>query len=204
MGGYCNMVITANDWSNVVQSNISIKNPVNFIESTDVMEGFFTLKFRDYGNDWVTFYEKSNLIVNSARKVMAHVIGGDENWFINQLVLGGDNSVTASEMLNPNRPTISDTTTVYTDNLFVRNKDDEIDSLPAWSVSFPNSPNETSVLFSIIIGRNEANITNDQPTVYLSAGLYADSGNFLFASQSFPVITKTSERELLIEWNIRF
>lgn len=183
----------------VLQPNISLRD--NLLATI----GIFSIKYRDIGQvDWQPHYEKKNLIVNSARKVMAHVISGDENWFINQLRLGGTNDVTAFQMLNPDPPTIIDTNVVYTDNLFTRNSTDQIVGNPAWSVSYPNTPNETSVLFSITIGRNEANLTGDQPTVYLCSGLFADSGNYMFSSQSFPVIAKTTERELLIEWQIRF
>lgn len=183
----------------ILQPDISLED--NLLASS----GRFAIKYRDVGHpEWKLHFAKKNLIVNSARKVMAHVISGDENWFINQLRLGGTNDVTAFQMLNPDPPTITDTNVVYTDNLFTRDSTDQIVGNPAWSVSYPNTPNETSVLFSITVGRNEANLTGDQPTVYLCSGLFTDSGNFMFSSQSFPVIAKTTQRELLIEWEIRF
>jgi len=183
------------------QKDLSFKTL--FIDNALVAEGFFSIKYNEDGN-WVNFFEKKNLIVNTARKVMANCIGGSENWFIDTLKLGGDNDLTASELLSPNLPSISDTDVVYTSNIFVRSREDRLENIPMWNVSYPNSPNETSVLFSIRIGKTEGNLLYPSPTAYTSAGLFAANGTYLFASQSFPVLTKIPEREFLIEWNIRF
>jgi len=188
-----------------MKSNMSLDPSMGFTESAPPpVEGIFTVRYRDGEGEWQQHFHKKNLIVDSARKVMARLVSGDASYYINQLQVGGDNTLTAAEMLSPNSPTISDTGLVYTTNQFTRTDTDTIDGSSAWTVSFPNEPNETSVLFSVTIGRDEANLTGSEPTVYLCAGLFADSGNYMFSSQSFPVITKTSERELLIEWNIRF
>lgn len=174
-------------------------------ERERLVEGIFGVSFRDDGGEWVPHYEKKNLIVNGARKIMAHAIGdcGASNC-INQFRLGGDNNLTAAVMLDPVRPEPEDTNLVYYSNLFVRNRGDLLLGLPAFTVSYPDEPNETSVLFEVLIGKEEANVQDPTPTVYLAAGLYVGAGSMLFSSQTFPVITKTPNREFLFSWQIRF
>jgi hypothetical protein len=177
------------------------------IEDRDrFVEGNMAIYFRDDDEkDFTLHHEKHNLIVNLARKTMAHSIGDcTYNGCITQFRLGGDNTLDAATLLAPASPQPEDTTVVYTSNLFTRNKGDLVGGIDAFEVSYPDSPDETSALFSILIGKTEANVQDPNPTVYVCAGLFSDSGAALFASQSFPVLTKTPNREFLIQWEIRF
>lgn len=174
-------------------------------ERDKLVEGYFTAKYRDDDGKWVSHFERKNLIVNGARKIMAHAIGDcSGNYCINQFRLGGDNGLNAATLLTPERPKATDIQLVYYTNLFVRNRADLVETLPGFTVSYPNTPNETSVMFEVLIGKTEANILDPQPTVYVAAGLYVGGGSDLFASQTFPVITKTPNREFLFQWEIRF
>jgi len=172
-------------------------------ERSNFVEGIFSAFIIEEGVRKL-HYKKHNLIVNGARYAMAHAVGDCDNKCINQFRMGGDNILDANELLNPTSPQVTDTDIVYTTNLFVRNKTDLIGTAPAFTVSYPNSPNETSVLFRIKVGQTEANVQDPIPTVYVCAGLFIDGGSKLFSSQSFPVLTKTPQREFEFQWEIRF
>lgn len=150
-------------------------------------------------------YEKKNVIVLGASKAMAHSIGDCEtSYCIDQFRLGGDNSLDAQTLISPPAPTINDEDLMWTANLFVRNRNDEIDGSPAFWVTYPDAPNERSVMFHIRIGKSEANLNDPIATVYTCAGLFMMDVPTLFAHQTFPVMTKTPFREFLFEWEIRF
>lgn len=168
-------------------------------------EGYFSIKYREDDGEWQEHFTKHNLIVNRARYIMAHLVGDcDFNGCINHFRMGGDQGLSNVEMLSPREPHPDDTNIVYTGNVFSRNSNDIVDGEIVWRTIYPNEPNETSVLFSIRIKRAEANLMLPAPTVYVCAGLFTHGGQHLFASQSFPVLTKTPNREFLIEWEIRF
>jgi hypothetical protein len=174
------------------------------------MQGAFRAWVRENDEPWGIHFEKKNVIVNSARKIMAHLIGdcGGVYECINMFKLGGDNSLTSTELLAPQTPTPTDTDLVYTANEFTRlNTDTGTGGVDLFNVSYPNAPSETSVLFTIDIEKSEANILDPDPTVYVAAGLLSDvvgEGILLFASQTFPVMTKTPSRAFRFEWEIRF
>jgi len=169
-----------------------------------VIEGDFRA-FIVEDNKKIIHYEKHNVIVEGARKIMARSVGDcTEPYCINQFRMGGDNSLDMQTALNPLPPNPSDIDLVYANNLFIRNKDDNILGLPAFVVSYPNEPNETSVLFTVKIGKAEANNLDPEPTVYVAAGLFMADGDILFSSQTFPVMSKTTSREFWFEWEIRF
>jgi hypothetical protein len=177
---------------------------VPLLDTEKVVDGHFQAYVFEDGKKHLHF-ERKNLIVNSARKIMARAVSDCAgNYCINQFRLGGDNSLESALMLEPARPQPEDTELVYSSNLFVRNKPDIVETVPAFTVSYPNEPNETSVMFEILIGKTEANILDPTPTVYVAAGLYVANGAILFASQTFPVLTKTPNREFLFLWTLRF
>lgn len=187
----------------------SAASPVAFVDSErkDMCEGYFAFKYRDDNGEWVQHFERKNMIVNLARKTMAHAISDEvdqPSYIINQFRLGGNNNLSSALLLEPARPQPDDAQLVYGENLFVRNKGDVVNTNPAFVVSYPESPNETSVMFEVLIGKSEANVLDPVPTVYVAAGLFTGGGAALFASQTFPVITKTPNREFLFQWSIRF
>lgn len=181
-------------------------------DKNDTREGIFSIQVIEYANnpqgELIFDWAKKNLIVNNARKTLAHAIGDVEGFgVINQLRLGGDNSLDAQALLHPALPVVTDSNIVYTTNTFIRNRDDLVDgntNYPGFSVSYPDAPNETSVLFTVRIGKTEGNLQDPAPTVYTCAGLFATQSAGLFASQSFPVVAKSSSREIVIGWCIRF
>lgn len=195
-----------------MKSQLSNVQPIELDDREKAFEGRFSIRVIDYENnpegEEVFAWEKKNLIVNLARKTLAHAIGDlDGKATINQLRLGGDNSLDATELLHPHSPVVTDSDVVYTSNVFVRNRGDFVDGDPAFNgftVEYPNSPNETGVTFNVTIGRTEGNIRDPEPTVYTCAGLFATNSAGMFASQSFPVISKNSARSLQISWSILF
>lgn len=176
------------------------------------VQGDFRIKYKDDDTEeWNIHFEKQNVIVNGARKIMSHLIGdcyGSSLYgCINQFRIGGDNSLLAAEMLNPTSPTATDTDIVYSTNLFTRNRSDTgPGSEDLFTVSYPDEPDETSVLFTIDILKTEANVMEPDPSVFICSGLFAEiNSNFvLFASQSWPVLTKLPSRQYRFEWSIRF
>jgi len=180
-------------------------------EKPNFLQGVFRAQIKENEGAWQTHFEKKNVIVNSARKIMAHMIGdcaGSPYECINLFKLGGDNGLTATEMLTPTAPTPSDTDMVYTANTFTRLRTDTgSGGASLFEISYPNTPNETSTLFTITIEKGEANLLDPDPTVFVASGLYADIsgiGVLLFASQTFPVMTKTTSRSFRYEWEVRF
>lgn len=181
-------------------------------EKNDFIEGMFAAYIIEDGEKQLV-HKKNNLIVNGARKVMAHMIGDCETnsdyLCIDQFRLGGNNSLTNEQLLSPPAPERSDTDIVYDENLFIRERGDEDtegDSL--FSIAYPDSPNETSVTFSIRMMRSEGNILHPDATPYNAAGLFSKNQNtdavLLFASQTMPVMAKTSSREFVFEWTIQY
>ncbi len=168
-----------------------------------VLEGFFKAYALE-DEEIVYSYEEPNLVVNNGAKVLAHAVGDcSGNLCINEFHLGGDNSLSAAERDDPNDPQPTDTDLQYTVNYFIRHNTDMISGTPAWETTYPNAPNEVSVLFTIRIGKSEANLMAPQPTVYVAAGLWNDT-NGMIVEQTFPAMEKTSNREFIFEWELRF
>lgn len=186
------------------------KHPVG----SHILQGHFSIMCREYDDsnnpgEWIQVWEKKNVIVNGARKIMAHLIGDCEGSYscLNEFRLGGDNSKPLEIQLEPPRPTPIDTDILFTDNLFIRTRYDvDAGNNPLFSVSYPAAPEETSVLFTIAVLRSEGNILEPSATCYNCAGLFSSSNTetSLFASQTFPVMTKKSNNEFSFRWNIRF
>ena len=182
------------------------------VRDVGYLEGHTRITIFEDGKEPFVHFDKHNIIVNNARKVMAHLIGdcaGGAYSCINRFLLGGDNTLTSAQLLSPTVPVVTDTAIKYVTNLFTRNSTDTgAGSVALMSASYPDSPSEVSCLFSIIIQKTEGNIMDPVPTVYTAAGLVAvdtaGSAPLLFASQTFPVITKTPQREILFEWEIRY
>jgi hypothetical protein len=196
-----------------MNNEISKAQDLSLGDTEKAYEGRFSIKIVDYDDDpngkEVMFWEKKNLIVNLARKTLAHAIGDlDGRGTINQFRIGGKNDLTAAEMLQPPSPAVGDNDLIFSENVFVRNRDDFVDDdplYPAFIVSYPDEPNETSVLFTLKIGRSEGNNANPAtPQCFVCAGLFATNSAGLFASQSFPIIAKTPSRAIEISWQILF
>ena len=187
-----------------------VLNKEQFVRGINYFEGHTRITIIENGKSWI-HYDDHNIIVNNARKVMSHLIGDCDGDYvcINRFLLGGDNTLTGAQMLDPNQPEVTDTEIKYTTNLFTRNKGDlGAGSVELMATSYPDAPSEISCLFSMRILKTEGNIMDPDPTVYVAAGLVAvddpETTPLLFASQTFPVITKTPQREILFEWEIRY
>ena len=176
---------------------------MRLVDKCLILEGLFKAYILE-NDELVYSYADPNLVVNNGAKVLAHAMGEcTGNSCINEFHLGGDNSLSAAERDDPNDPQPTDTDLQYTTNYFIRQNTDTINGNPAWEVTYPGSPNETSVLFTIRIGKSEANLMAPSPTVYVAAGLWNDT-NGMIVEQTFPAMEKTPTREFIFEWELRF
>jgi hypothetical protein len=177
-----------------------------------LIQGDFRVRIFEDGevvHDW----QKHNIIINSARKVMAHLIGdcGEGGSFdcINRFIISGSNTATIDELYHPIQPTETSSDLPYTTNSFERDRGDiGSGGEPLFTVTYPDAPLERSTLFSIKVTSTEANLMHPEPTSYLCAGLFSyDNDTELyvpFAMQAYPVIMKIPGREALFEWEIKF
>jgi hypothetical protein len=138
----------------------------------------------------VIAHEKHNLIVNGARKALAHLIAeAPANYRITQFKLGtGGHGV---DILTPVSPTINDTdleTPVFTKNIS--------------SFQYLPSGAETSVEFTIVVDLAEAN--GGGVVAYTEAGLLCADGVTLFARETFPAVVKNANRRISFIWSILF
>lgn len=138
-------------------------------------------------------HEKSNLIVNGARKALAHLIAErPETYRVDYFKLGTGGHA-PGDILTPVSPTVTDTgleELAYTKS---------IDH--AGDVYLPTPPAETSVKFVVVLEKAEGN--GSGTVAYCEAGLFCNNGT-LFARETFPAIVKNSTRRITFEWSILF
>jgi hypothetical protein len=135
-------------------------------------------------------HEKHNLIVNGARKALAHLVAeADANYIINEFQLGTGGHA-PGDILTPVSPTITDTALeipAFTKAITV------FEYLPALA--------ETSVKFTVIVDKPEGN--GSGVVAYCEAGLFCDNGT-MFARETFPAVVKNANRRVTWEWSILF
>jgi hypothetical protein len=138
-------------------------------------------------------HEKSNLIVNGARKALAHLIAeANAIYRIDTFKLGTGGHL-PGDILTPVSPTITDT------DLEELQFTKAIDHLQ--DTYLPTPPAETSVKFTVVVEKAEGN--GSGTVAYTEAGLYCQNGT-LFARETFPAIVKNSTRRVVFEWSILF
>jgi len=135
-------------------------------------------------------HEKSNLIVNGARKALSHLIAeSSPQYILSQFKIGTGGHV-IGDILTPIAPSIIDT-----------DLEDPVFTKPIGSFEYLPSGAETSVKFTIVIEKFEANGTG--VVAYTEAGLYTTDGT-LFARETFPAVVKNDARKVTFEWTILF
>lgn len=138
-------------------------------------------------------HEKHNLIVNGARKALAHLIAErPEIYRIDYFKLGTGGHV-PGDILTPVSPTITDT---GLEELAFTKAIDHLND-----VYLPTPPAETSVKFVVVVEKAEGN--GSGTVAYCEAGLFTNN-NTLFARETFPAIVKNSTRRITFEWSILF
>lgn len=138
-------------------------------------------------------HEKHNLIVNGARKALAHLISQAPASYKIDLFKLGTGGHLPDDILTPVSPTITDT------DLEIMAFSKAIDhSADAY---LPTPPAETSIKFTIVVEKYEGN--GSGIVAYTEAGLFCASGD-LFARETFPAIVKNSSRRIIFEWSILF
>lgn len=174
------------------------------IEGGD-LRGEFTALIREFDgpNDKVgrliTHYKEHNLIVNTARQALAHLIAeGDPNFVMQDFAMGDGHHVggpgQSGNILTPVAPVITETTL-----------ENELFRKAIGSFSYPAAPDITSVIFTTTIERGEAN----DPYMAASATAYTEFGlftvnNTMFSIKSVPAMVKHSDREFEFIWKIIF
>ena len=138
-------------------------------------------------------HEKSNLIVNGARKALAHLIAEAAAIYRIDYFKLGTGGHAPGDILTPVSPTITDS------NLEELAFTKAIDHLN--DIYLPTPPAETSVKFTVVVEKAEGNGTGT--VAYTEAGLFC-SDSTMFARETFPAIVKNSTRRVTFEWSILF
>lgn len=139
-------------------------------------------------------HEKSNLIVNGARKALAHLIAEVPTIYrIDYFKLGTGGHV-VGDILTPISPTINDV--ALEEEVFSKAINHGDDTY------LPTPPAETSVKFTVVLEKAEGNGTGT--VAYTEAGLFCNDGVTMFARETFPAIVKNSTRRVTFEWSILF
>ncbi len=163
------------------------------------VRGSVLARFTDYapGTNTVVaegiLHEKTNLIVNLARKSLAHLVAEGEGVYVVNTFKLGTMGHSGSDILTPVDPTVTDTT--LTDPSPFSKVIPTLEYLPVG--------NETSVKFTIPVEKAEANGAGGAAVAYTEAGLFSTNGN-LFARETFEAIVKNANRKVTFEWTLLF
>ncbi|MFA5071309.1 MAG: hypothetical protein WC511_02950 [Candidatus Pacearchaeota archaeon] len=183
--------------SNNLRDKVSSRNDLTLSEVHSIDDKILvrgSVKCFVEENGVVTLHhEKHNLIVNGARKALAHLIGEALTAYRVDMFKLGTGGHLPGDILTPVSPTITDTD--LEEPFFSKALDHGSD------VYNPASPNETSITFTVAIEKYEGNGTGIVP--YTEAGLVTQNGT-LFARETFPAIVKNSSRKVTFQWSILF
>jgi len=138
-------------------------------------------------------HEKSNLIVNGARKALAHLIAEAAAIYRIDYFKLGTGGHAPGDILTPVSPTITDT---QLEELAFTKAIDHVND-----TYLPTPPAETSVKFTVVVEKAEGN--GSGTVAYTEAGLFCSDGT-MFARETFPAIVKNSTRRVTFEWSILF
>lgn len=168
---------------------------IQSIEDTITLRGSVKCYVEENGVTTL-LHEKSNLIVNGARKALAHLIadisGVQTLYRIDYFKLGTGGHA-PGDILTPVSPTITDT--ALEELAFSKIIDHNDDTY------LPTPPDETSVKFTVVVEKAEGN--GSGTVAYTEAGLFCNNGT-MFARETFPAIVKNSTRRITFEWSILF
>ena len=138
-------------------------------------------------------HEKTNLIVNLARKALAHLVAEGEGVYVVNTFKLGTQGHSGTDILTPVDPTVTDTGLI----------DGAPFSKAITTLEYLPVGNETSVKFTIPVEKAEANGGGGGSVAYTEAGLFSTNGN-LFARETFPAIVKNANRKVTFEWTLLF
>lgn len=128
----------------------------------------------------------SNLIVKNYFNIIANCLKGDQTYKISKLKIG-DGGIIDNVLQTPSFNDTDLYNTVFektsVDNIMIENIID------------------TYISFNFIVGNSEANGTGAQ--IINEIGLLSENG-LMFARKTFSEIVKTSEKELIVEWKLKF
>lgn len=141
----------------------------------------------------ILHHEKHNLIVNGARKALAHLIGEAAVAYRVDSFKLGTGGHAPGDILTPVSPTVTDT--ALETLAFTKAIDHGDDSY------LPTPPAETSIKFTVVVEKAEGN--GSGTVAYCEAGLFCQNET-MFARETFPAIVKNSTRRVTFEWSILF
>ena len=138
-------------------------------------------------------FEDPNLIVDTARKALAHLVASSDSAYqLATFQLGTEGNV-PGDILTPVAPTVGDTALA----------DGSPFSKALSTFVYLPSGVETSVKYTVPIEKTEANDPSGAAKAYTEAGLVTTNGT-LFARETFPAVVKTSARKITFEWSLLF
>lgn len=183
--------------SNNLQDKVKSKNDfilsqLHVVEDSIILKGSVKCFIEENG-ETTLHHEKHNLIVNGARKALAHLIGQATAIYRVDTFQLGTGGHLPDDILTPVSPTITDV--ALEASAFSKVIDHGND------VYNPAPPNETAIMFTVIVEKYEGNGTGI--VAYTEAGLFTQNGT-LFARETFPAIVKNSSRKVTFQWSILF
>lgn len=184
MGSFLDKGVTPN--SSALKAGLLVSPADTFDKCRGFLE--ITKHFADGSADIVV---SENTVVNFARSGMAHLIAGDNvaNYVINSMEFGdGGHNIS-----NPSQPLATSVTDTGLFGSSVITK--------GVSISFPDGPTGTKVMFSSTILNGEANGAGSQE---ISEAVLNMGNGQIFAHKTFGLITKTSLISLTFNWTIIF
>lgn len=167
----------------------SISGQIISLEDKIVPKGRVRAFIEENGNRWLA-WDDPNLIVNGARKALAHLVAlPTDDYRIHKIGLGTGGHV-AGDIITPISPSVADL-----------GLETQAFEKVITEYTFEPIGVETSVKFTVSLGRDEGN--GSGVVAYTEAGLFCVNGT-MFARETFPALVKNSNRRIIFEWSLLF
>ncbi len=168
-----------------------VKNTFITKEDKVNMKGIFELETKDENGNTLTYFKDDNIIVSTSFTILKNLfVDGDINHRINTLKLGDGgvfNSIvkipiaTETDLFNP--LTTKEIPEVYT------------------STDVLVDPLNKTIRYTWNFDTSEANGAGT--AIYTEAGLFSDNG-IMFSKKNFTEVVKNDQKEIIVNWTIRF
>lgn len=163
--------------------------PVEFADENREVRGHVRVLIEENGKTWF-HHAKHNLIVNTARKTMAHLVAEGGSTYVISTMHWGTKGHSGTDILTPITPTITDTGLI-----------EDVYQKAIGSFEYLPVGVETSVKFTTVLEKTEGNGTGT--VAYTEAGMFSANAT-MFARETFPAIIKNASRRIIFEWTFLF